>query len=149
MLLLRLCPLIPFNGLNYALGITGVSCEDYLWALMIGSLPMQLLTVIMGATTEALYRQRYNESFYNDHTISSFGQKVAYCVLLFLGVFWAIVAVVYTWKKVKKELKKVRENQNFRGDYAEYRLCLTAVSHISSLCASYTSFSIYVLQTRP
>ena len=108
MLLLRLCPLIPFNGLNYALGITGVSCEDYLWALMIGSLPMQLLTVIMGATTEALYRQRYNESFYNDHTISSFGQKVAYCVLLFLGVFWAIVAVVYTWKKVKKELKKVR-----------------------------------------
>ena len=107
MLLLRLCPLIPFNGLNYALGITGVSCEDFLWALMLGSLPMQLLTVVMGATAEALYRQRYNESYYNDNTISNFGQRVAYIVLLCLGVFFAIVAVVYTWKKVKKELQKV------------------------------------------
>jgi uncharacterized membrane protein YdjX (TVP38/TMEM64 family) len=109
MLLLRLCPVIPFNGLNYVLGVTGVSAEDFLFSLMIGSLPLMLLTVVMGATAERVYNLRYHETNYysNPETISNSAERLAYTVLLFSGLAFAVIAVVYTWKKAKKELQKV------------------------------------------
>jgi len=45
--LLRLCPLFPFNLLNYALGLTRVSFRDYLLA-GVGMLPGTLLYVYYG-----------------------------------------------------------------------------------------------------
>ena len=100
MLLLRLCPLIPFNGLNYVLGITGVSWEDFMWALLIGSFPSMLLTVVMGATAEAI-SQRHNDP-------DDYRQELAHIILFCSGIAFAAIAVVYTWKKAKKELQKVR-----------------------------------------
>jgi membrane protein DedA with SNARE-associated domain len=110
MLLLRLCPVIPFNGLNYVLGVTGVSADDFLLSLTIGSLPLMLLTVVMGATAERVYNLRYHETNYysNPGTISNSAEKLAYTILLFSGLAFAVIAVVYTWKKAKKELQKVR-----------------------------------------
>jgi uncharacterized membrane protein YdjX (TVP38/TMEM64 family) len=51
--LLRLSPVLPFNLLNYALGLTSVRFADYLIA-SIGMLPGTLLYVYAGKTIAAL-----------------------------------------------------------------------------------------------
>src|SRR5262249_42529797 len=53
-LLCRLSPVIPFNLLNYAFGMTSVSFRDYLLASWIGMLPGTLLYTYLGSTMGAL-----------------------------------------------------------------------------------------------
>lgn len=48
-LLLRLSPVLPFNLLNYALGLTRVRLRDYLLASLLGMLPGTLLYVYLGS----------------------------------------------------------------------------------------------------
>jgi uncharacterized membrane protein YdjX (TVP38/TMEM64 family) len=48
-LLLRLSPLVPFNLLNYALGLTRIRLRDYVLASWIGMLPGTLLYVYLGS----------------------------------------------------------------------------------------------------
>jgi uncharacterized membrane protein YdjX (TVP38/TMEM64 family) len=48
-LLLRLSPLVPFNLLNYALGLTRVSARDYVVASALGMLPGTALYVYLGS----------------------------------------------------------------------------------------------------
>ncbi|MCC7111393.1 MAG: TVP38/TMEM64 family protein [Deltaproteobacteria bacterium] len=48
-LLLRLSPLLPFNLLNYALGLTRVRLRDYLLGSWLGMLPGTLLYVYLGS----------------------------------------------------------------------------------------------------
>ncbi len=48
-LLLRLSPLLPFNLLNYALGLTRLSLRDYVVASALGMLPGTLLYVYLGS----------------------------------------------------------------------------------------------------
>ncbi len=48
-LLLRLSPVLPFNLLNYALGLTSVRLRDYVMASALGMLPMTVLIVRAGA----------------------------------------------------------------------------------------------------
>jgi uncharacterized membrane protein YdjX (TVP38/TMEM64 family) len=48
-LLLRLSPVLPFNLLNYALGLTRVRLRDYLLASLIGMFPGTLLYVYLGS----------------------------------------------------------------------------------------------------
>lgn len=66
MLLLRLCPLIPFNGLNYICGITGVKWEEFTLSL-IGILPLQILMVAIGATAGSLTKAQSLGN--NDHQL--------------------------------------------------------------------------------
>jgi uncharacterized membrane protein YdjX (TVP38/TMEM64 family) len=47
--LLRLSPLVPFNLLNYALGLTRVSLRDYVVASAVGMLPGTVLYVYLGS----------------------------------------------------------------------------------------------------
>jgi uncharacterized membrane protein YdjX (TVP38/TMEM64 family) len=47
--LLRLSPVVPFNLLNYALGLTRVSLRDYFFASLIGMLPGTIMYVYAGA----------------------------------------------------------------------------------------------------
>lgn len=47
--LLRLSPLAPYNVLNYALGLTGVSTSSFLLGSAVGSLPWTVLFVLLGA----------------------------------------------------------------------------------------------------
>jgi uncharacterized membrane protein YdjX (TVP38/TMEM64 family) len=101
MLLLRLCPLIPFNALNYCCGITGVSLHDFVLSL-VGVLPFQLFTIIVGATAGSLAMSSNYNSMYNA------GQELAWIILICSGIGFGIVALVYTWRLVKKELQKVR-----------------------------------------
>ena len=54
-LLTRLSPLFPFNLLNYAFGITGVSLKDYAIA-SVGMLPATVLYVYIGSLASDLAR---------------------------------------------------------------------------------------------
>jgi uncharacterized membrane protein YdjX (TVP38/TMEM64 family) len=53
-LLARLSPLIPFNLLNYGLGITSVRVRDYILASWIGMLPATVLYVYIGTLANDL-----------------------------------------------------------------------------------------------
>jgi uncharacterized membrane protein YdjX (TVP38/TMEM64 family) len=97
MLLLRLCPIVPFNGLNYIGGVTQVSPEDFTLAL-IGTLPFQLLLVIIGATTESLVV---------DIDLNN-SQQLWLIIVVCAGIGFAIVAIIATWKLCRKELQLVR-----------------------------------------
>jgi len=52
-LLLRLSPLVPFNLLNYALGLTRVRLRDYVPASLVGMAPGALMYVYLGAAAGA------------------------------------------------------------------------------------------------
>lgn len=47
--LTRLSPVFPFNLLNYAFGLTGVSFRHYFWASLVGMLPGTVMYVYAGA----------------------------------------------------------------------------------------------------
>lgn len=47
--LVRLSPIVPFNVLNYALGLTGVGLRDYVLGSFIGMLPGTFLYVYLGS----------------------------------------------------------------------------------------------------
>jgi uncharacterized membrane protein YdjX (TVP38/TMEM64 family) len=53
-LLSRLSPILPFNLLNFALGLTTVSFRDYLLASWIGMLPGAVLYIYIGSTIKSL-----------------------------------------------------------------------------------------------
>ncbi|OGQ07118.1 MAG: hypothetical protein A3G32_08960 [Deltaproteobacteria bacterium RIFCSPLOWO2_12_FULL_40_28] len=48
-LILRLVPLFPFNGLNFGLGLTKVSFRDYLLATLLGMLPGTFVYTSLGS----------------------------------------------------------------------------------------------------
>jgi uncharacterized membrane protein YdjX (TVP38/TMEM64 family) len=54
--LLRLSPVVPFNVLNYAFGVTRVSLRDYVLASWIGMMPGTLLYVYLGSVAGDLAR---------------------------------------------------------------------------------------------
>ena len=54
MLLTRLTPVFPYNVLNYAFGLTGVSFRRYILASWIGMIPGTLLYVYLGSTAKDL-----------------------------------------------------------------------------------------------
>jgi uncharacterized membrane protein YdjX (TVP38/TMEM64 family) len=47
--LVRLSPVLPFNLLNYALGLTGVRLRDYVLGSLLGMLPGTILYVYLGS----------------------------------------------------------------------------------------------------
>ncbi|MBI4224473.1 MAG: TVP38/TMEM64 family protein, partial [Deltaproteobacteria bacterium] len=49
-LILRLVPLFPFNGLNFGLGLTKVSFRDYTCATLLGMLPGTFVYTSLGST---------------------------------------------------------------------------------------------------
>ena len=54
MVLIRMSPFLPFNLLNYAMGMTGISKKDYIVGSWLGMLPATLLFVYLGATAHEL-----------------------------------------------------------------------------------------------
>lgn len=50
MLVLRLLPVVPFNGLNYAAGITGIAARSYVAATVIGILPGTAVVASAGSS---------------------------------------------------------------------------------------------------
>jgi uncharacterized membrane protein YdjX (TVP38/TMEM64 family) len=100
MLLLRLCPIIPFNGLNYIGGILGIPWDNYVYAL-VGILPMQTLTVSIGATAGTMTSLTHDQN-----------QEVLRLVLISSGLAFGLIAVAITYHCAKKELKKELQREN-------------------------------------
>ena len=99
MLLLRLCPIIPFNGLNYCCGITGVKLHDFTLSL-VGILPFQIYTIILGATAGAIELQNLKNDEYTQV------EQYAFIGFIITGVLFGLVAIVYVWRLVKQELRR-------------------------------------------
>mmetsp|Transcript_41824 Transcript_41824/g.61415 ORF Transcript_41824/g.61415 Transcript_41824/m.61415 type:complete len:279 (-) Transcript_41824:425-1261(-) len=111
MLLLRLCPLIPFNALNYIGGVTGVDTRSFMLSLF-GILPSQFLTVSLRASASGLGDDNLPE-----------GVKTLFIPM---GCIFGIIGIVALWHYAKKEIRKV-------GAVLLKKLTiLIFISHISS-----------------
>jgi uncharacterized membrane protein YdjX (TVP38/TMEM64 family) len=83
-LLTRLSPVLPFNLLNFAFGLTKVSFRDYLLASWIGMLPGAVLYICVGTTMKNLA----------DLNSGRAADSPAYFALLVLGVIATLAVVV-------------------------------------------------------
>ena len=92
-LLLRMCPVIPFNALNYIGGITGVKWQAYTFAL-IGILPWQIVLVFIGATVGSVNNMHEDDqNSYNTVSIT-------------IGCVFSVISLLFMWYYARKELKK-------------------------------------------
>jgi len=113
MLLLRLCPIVPFSATNYIGGVTGVRWEIFSIAIL-GIIPMQVLTVAAGASAGSISYQEANNSE------NSRAQEI----LMLVGLIFGFIAVILTWIYAKIELKKeillAKQNEAFIAKGAQY-----------------------------
>lgn len=93
MILMRLNPLIPFGVLNYLFGISGVSWESFILA-MVGVMPWHLWLICLGASANSVYDESTETS-------------VMSIVLMGMGVAFGVIGLVITWRFARKELQKV------------------------------------------
>lgn len=112
-LLLRMCPVIPFNALNYIGGITGVKWQAYTFAL-IGILPWQIVLVFIGATVGSVNNMHEDDqNSYNTVSIT-------------IGCVFSVISLLFMWYYARKELKReiaahqeVEPGEEGRGDDVE------------------------------
>jgi len=95
MLLLRLSPVVPFNVMNYMMGVTSVSFFSYCLA-MVGIIPAITLLLFIGATAGSI-----TESKMVTGEITT-GQIVSYAV----GGAFGLTAMIATTYYARKELIK-------------------------------------------
>jgi len=98
-LLTRLCPVFPFNLLNYAFGVTQVSLKDYILG-SIGIVPGTVMYVYMGSlvTDVAMLNSGYQPS-----TPSA---QIAKYVMQGIGLIATIAVTVYITKVAQQALKQ-------------------------------------------
>lgn len=101
LILLRLSPSIPFNALNYSLGVTAVSFLDYCYSL-IGMIPGTFMYVLLGATAGSMFHDNSSD----DSADGSTNNTLKLCLLV-AGVFLDICAVYFVTKYAKEELDKI------------------------------------------
>jgi uncharacterized membrane protein YdjX (TVP38/TMEM64 family) len=120
LLLLRLCPLIPYHALNYLGGISKVSLRTFNFSL-IGMLPYQVLIIVMGASAGSLaYAQQLEneqdsqEEFrdYENNLQTTEQQEMLLLIVTSMGVATLIIAMILAFRFTKKELQKVRRSMS-------------------------------------
>ncbi|MEY3333871.1 MAG: hypothetical protein RLZZ176_2174 [Cyanobacteriota bacterium] len=94
-LLTRLSPIFPFNLLNYALGITGVSLKDYFLG-SVGMIPGTIMYVYIGSLAG-------NLAFIGSE--SKPDNMILYWVIRIIGLIATIVVTIYVTKIAKKALE--------------------------------------------
>lgn len=100
-LLTRLSPLFPFNLLNYAFGVTGVSLRDYSLG-SIGILPGTVLYVYIGSLAGSL--ARIGTSGQSPNTVLSWAVRI-------IGLLATIAVTVYITRIARKALAETVEHQ--------------------------------------
>ena len=83
-ILLRLCPLVPFTYFNYVMGITSVSFFDYAVG-SIGMIPGTIVYVFVGTTIGSI----------QDAASGNYDAGPAGLILLIVGSILACVAIIY------------------------------------------------------
>jgi uncharacterized membrane protein YdjX (TVP38/TMEM64 family) len=111
MFLLRLCPIVPFNGLNYCCGITGVTLYDFTLSL-VGIIPFQIYTIVLGATAGAIELQ----ILINDEYTKA--EKWAFIGFLITGILSSLIAIVFAWRLVKQKLRRELSLSKEEFEYA-------------------------------
>lgn len=94
--LVRLSPIFPFNLLNYAMGLTGVSLKEFFLASWLGMLPGTLMYVYLG-------------SLAGDLAMLGSGQHVrtpAEWALYAVGLVATIVVTVYVTRLARSALRE-------------------------------------------
>ncbi|MFO5492400.1 MAG: TVP38/TMEM64 family protein [Cuspidothrix sp.] len=94
-LLTRLSPIFPFNLLNYALGITGVSLKDYFLG-SVGMIPGTIMYVYIGSLAG-------NLAFISSE--SKPDNMIWYWVIRIIGLIATIVVTIYVTRIAKKALE--------------------------------------------
>ncbi|MGE3343489.1 MAG: TVP38/TMEM64 family protein [Vicinamibacterales bacterium] len=96
--LLRLSPVLPFNLLNYALGLTRVSLRDYVLASWIGMLPGTVLYVYLGSIATNLSAGPASE-----------GTDAARAALYWGGLLATIMATLLITRAARRALAETLE----------------------------------------
>lgn len=96
--LLRLSPVVPFNLLNYALGLTKVSFAQYALATLIGMLPASIMYVYLGTAARDLTAIAAGE------VKGGTGQQI----FLYVGLAVTVVVVTLVTRIAAKSLKQVQ-----------------------------------------
>jgi len=94
--LMRLSPVVPFNAINYILGITAVSLSHYSIACF-GMLPGTIFYVFLGSSAGNLV----------DIASSGGGNRIQGIIVIVVGLLFGIAAVAVITFFAKKELKKI------------------------------------------
>jgi uncharacterized membrane protein YdjX (TVP38/TMEM64 family) len=93
-ILVRLSPLVPFNVLNYALGLTRVRVRDYALGSFLGMLPVTILYVYVGSVAGQLASLARGTAPGGPlrHTVSA------------LGLAATVVATIYVTRLARRAL---------------------------------------------
>ena len=94
-LMLRLCPLVPFNAFNYAMGITSVTFWHYAIG-GVGMIPATVLYVFVGTTLGSITQA----------ATGNYSGGTASIVILIVGCVLGCVAIVWISIVVKKYLNE-------------------------------------------
>jgi uncharacterized membrane protein YdjX (TVP38/TMEM64 family) len=92
-LLTRLSPILPFNLLNFAFGLTKISFRDYLLASWIGMLPSAVLYLYIGTAIN-------NLAYLNSGRTTSSPANIAMLVVGFIATLAVIVVLARIARKV-------------------------------------------------
>lgn len=104
MILLRLSPLIPFNVINYILGVTSVSLRDYSLACF-AMLPGTILYTFLGSSAGSIVE---SASSGDDNTTLTI-------IVVVVGVVFGVLSIAATTYYAKKELNKIIAQKNEIG----------------------------------
>ena len=97
-LLLRLCPLVPFNAFNYLMGVTAVSFWDYAIGGL-GMLPGTMVYVFVGTTLGSITQAATGD----------YSGGPAVIILLIVGSILACAAIIWVSIVVKRYLNQAIE----------------------------------------
>ena len=93
-LLMRLCPLIPYNAYNYVLGVTSVKFVDFALG-GVGMIPGCFIYVFLGTTIGSI-----NEAVDGDYE-----HGTLFLIFLICGSISALAAMILITVKIKGYLK--------------------------------------------
>lgn len=99
MFLLRLSPIIPFNFLNYALGLTTVTLRDYTIACF-GMIPGSIAFVFLGTTLTTV----------SDACHAGIGSNVGILVFTIVGTVLAFIGLLWVSNAARREIKNITVN---------------------------------------
>eukprot|EP01083_Nonionella_stella_P093542 262195_1 len=97
-LLLRLSPIIPFNIMNYLMGVSSVTFKAYCLATIVGILPGALTYCFVGSTLSELSDAlQFGNSFGNTKLL----------ILAVVGSVIALIGIIYIGRVARKEFNKL------------------------------------------
>mmetsp|Transcript_4810 Transcript_4810/g.12034 ORF Transcript_4810/g.12034 Transcript_4810/m.12034 type:complete len:424 (+) Transcript_4810:100-1371(+) len=100
MLMMRLCPILPFNALNYVGGVTKISMEEYTFAL-VGIIPNMVLWVLVGGSADRLQNREADDK----------GEYIFLIASTCAGIIFAAVGLYLLYRYGRDELHKEIKEQ--------------------------------------